>query len=245
MATAAPILSLIAGLVALIGLGGAHFGLLSPLAGFELFAVGALLGGLVSVIVALIGLYLSRGGRNPEGRRGSLVGLASGLGLLILVLAAAATGGDTAAAKKAINDITTDLENPPSFRPASVVPDYRDRDMSYPIEFVAIVREAYPDLSPLHLDASPREGFDRAIAAAESLGWEIVARAPNSGVFDAQDVSAVFRFVDDITVRVVPEKGGSRIDIRSKSRDGKSDLGANAARIRRFFDALRKAPDGP
>ncbi|HEB91654.1 MAG TPA: DUF1499 domain-containing protein [Deltaproteobacteria bacterium] len=240
MATAAPILSLLAGGVALAGLGGAHFGILSPFTGFKVFAVGALLGGLASVIVALVGLYLSRGGRDPEGRRGSLVGLASGLGLLILVLAAAATGGDA----PPINDITTDLENPPAFRPASVVPDYRDRDMSYPIDFVAIVREAYPDLSPLHLDTPPEEGFDRAIAAAESLGWEIVARAPSDGVFDAQDVSAVFRFVDDITVRVVPEDGGSRIDIRSKSRDGKSDLGANAARIRRFLDALREQPDG-
>ena len=51
----------------------------------------------------------------------------------------------------------------------------------------------------------------------------------------------MFHFVDDISVRIRPAAGGSRIDIRSKSRDGQGDIGANAARIRTFRDALPNA----
>lgn len=235
MAAAAPILSLVAGFVALLGMAGAYLGLIAPMTGFMLFVAGALLGGLLSVVVSLIGLVLSRGGRDPQGRTRALGGLAIGLGLLIVVLAAASTAGDA----PPINDITTDLDNPPAFESARIVPDYEGRNMSYPAEFVDIVRESYPDLKPLRLARPPDATFTGAITAAESLGWEIVARSASRRVFDAQDVSTIFRFVDDITVRIVADGPGSRVDMRSKSRDGRSDLGANAARIRSFFDALR------
>jgi uncharacterized protein (DUF1499 family) len=111
--------------------------------------------------------------------------------------------------------------------------------MSYPAQFVEIVRVSYPDLESLHVASPPDVTFERAITTAETLGWEIVSRSESRGVFDAQHVSSIFRFVDDITVRIVRDGPGSRVDMRSKSRDGQSDLGANAARIRVFFDALR------
>jgi uncharacterized protein (DUF1499 family) len=59
------------------------------------------------------------------------------------------------------------------------------------------------------------------------------------GRLEAISVSRVFRFIDDVVVRVRPEGSGSRIDMRSKSRVGKGDLGANAARIEDFMLALR------
>jgi len=235
MATAAPILSLIAGFVALLGVAGATLGLVAPFTGFRLFLAGALLGGLLSVIVSLVAIVLSRGGRDPQGRMRALGGLAIGLGLLIVVLGSATMAGDA----PRINDITTDLGDPPAFESAKIVPDYVGRDMSYPVEFVAIVRESYPDLEPLRLASPPDVIFERAVATAESLGWEIVSRSESRHVFDAQHTSSIFRFVDDITVRIVADGSGSRVDMRSKSRDGVSDLGANAARIRLFFDALR------
>jgi uncharacterized protein (DUF1499 family) len=234
MATAAPILSLVAGFVALLGVAGAYLGLVAPLTGFMLFVAGALLGGLLSVVVSLVGIFLSRGGRDPLGRTKALGGLAMGMGLMIVVLGAATMAGDA----PPINDITTDLDNPPEFESARIVPDYVGRDMSYPAEFVEVVRVSYPDLEPLRLDSPPDVTFERAIATAESLGWEIVSRSESRGVFDAQHVSTIFRFVDDITVRIVADGPGSLVDMRSKSRDGQSDLGANAARIRTYFDAL-------
>jgi uncharacterized protein (DUF1499 family) len=235
MAASALILSLVAGFVALLGVAGAYFGLVAPLTGFMLFVAGALLGGLLSVVVSLVGIFLSRGGRDPQGRTKALGGLAMGLGLMIVVLGAATMAGDA----PPINDITTDLDNPPEFESAKIVPDYVGRDMSYPAEFVEVVRVSYPDLEPLRLDSPPDVSFERAIAAAESLGWEIVSRSESRGVFDAQHVSRIFRFVDDITVRIVADGPGSLVDMRSKSRDGQSDLGANAARIHTYFDTLR------
>ena len=235
MAAAAPILSLVAGFIALLGVAGAYLGLVTPFIGFRLFLAGALLGGLLGVIVSLIGIVLARGGRDPKGRTKAFGGLAIGLGLLIVVLGAAAMGGDA----PSINDITTDLDNPPEFESARIVPDYVGRDMSYPTEFIEIVRQSYPDLEPLRLASPPDVTFERAIATAESLGWEIVSRSESRGVFDAQHVSRIFRFVDDITLRIVADGQGSLVDMRSKSRDGQSDLGANAARIRLYFDALR------
>jgi len=237
MAAAALILSLAAGGVALLGVGGSFLGFLSPLTGFQLFAAGALIGGLLSVIVALIGIFLSRGGNDPDGRKKSVTGLAIGLGLIIIVLGAASTAGDA----PRINDITTDLDNPPEFTSSMVVPDYVGRDMRYPEEFKAIVRESYPDLAPLRVSTSQQATFDQAIEIAESLGWEISAQSEGRGVFDAQDVSSIFHFVDDITIRIDAEGSGSRIDMRSKSRDGQSDLGANAARIRAYFAMFGEA----
>jgi len=232
MAAAAPILSLVAGAMAVLGVAGAFLGLVAPLTGFYLFAGGALLGGLVSVIVSLIAIVLTRGGADPAGRTKALTGLAIGLGLMIIVLGAASTAGDA----PSINDITTDLDNPPKFTTSIVVPDYVGRNMNYPDEFKSVVRESYPDLAPLRVAGSKEDTFRRAIAVAEEMGWEIVARSESNGVFDAQDVSTIFRFVDDIAIRVTATNSGSRLDMRSKSRDGKSDLGANAARIRAYFE---------
>lgn len=237
MATVALTLALISGATALIGLLGAYSGLLAPLVGFMLFAAGTLLGGISTLIVSVIGLVQTRGGRDPEGRRKALVGSAVGVVLLLVVFGAASTGGDV----PRINDITTDLENPPEFASAERVPAYAGRDMSYPEEFVPLVRAAYPDLAPIDLTVAPPEAFERARAAAQALGWEIVASDPDRTRFDARQETALFRFVDDVTVRIVPRGSGSRIDVRSKSRDGKSDLGANAARIRAFTEQLRSS----
>jgi len=234
MAAGALILSLIAGGIAVLGVAGSFFGLLAPLTGFELFAAGALLGGLLSAIVALIGIFLTRGGVDPGGRRKAMTGLAIGFGLMIVVLGAASTAGDA----PRINDITTDLDRPPQFQSAIVVPDYVGRDMRYPEAFKPIVRASYPDLAPLRVSTSPQATFRQAIRIAESLGWKIVARSESQGAFDAQATSSIFHFVDDIAVRITADGSGSRIDMRSKSRDGQSDLGANAARIRAYFDSF-------
>ena len=94
---------------------------------------------------------------------------------------------------------------------------------------------------PIRLSLPRDEAYRVALAGAEGLGWEITRRDPAAGVFEAQDTTALFRFVDDVSVRVRAEgETKSVIDVRSKSRDGQGDVGANAARIRlytgRIFD---------
>jgi len=72
----------------------------------------------------------------------------------------------------------------------------------------------------------------------KSLGWEIVAASPGEGRIEATDKTLFFGFKDDVVVRLRADDGGSRVDVRSVSRVGRSDVGANARRIRRFLDAL-------
>ncbi|MEE8581206.1 MAG: DUF1499 domain-containing protein, partial [Myxococcota bacterium] len=142
-----------------------------------------------------------------------------------------------------INDISTDLIQPPTFRAALHEPANEGRDMSYPDEFVPLVREAYPDIAPIWLEDEKSQAYRRARDAALALGWEISFEDEAGGTFEAQQVSSIFRFVDDIVVRVSERKEGTVIDLRSKSRDGRGDLGVNAERIRAF--AGRIEPTAP
>lgn len=99
-------------------------------------------------------------------------------------------------------------------------------------------RSGYPDIHPIMIARPPAEAFEAAQAAARDLGWSIDAADPASGRIEASVRSFWFGFTDDIVVQVSPVAAGSRIDVRSTSRVGVSDLGANAARIRAFQDKL-------
>ena len=92
------------------------------------------------------------------------------------------------------------------------------------------------------LPVAPAEAFKRADRAAMTMGWDVVARAPAEGRLEAVDTSAWFGFRDDIVVRIRAAGTGSRIDVRSKSRAGESDLGVNARRIRDFSARLKAEP---
>jgi uncharacterized protein (DUF1499 family) len=115
-----------------------------------------------------------------------------------------------------INDITTETENAGKAQ-----------------------RDAYPDIQPITLAEPPQKAFERALAAAQAMGWEIVARDPAAGRIEAVDTTLWFGFKDDVVVRVAAAPaGGSRIDVRSKSRVGRGDAGTNARRIRGFRERL-------
>lgn len=101
-------------------------------------------------------------------------------------------------------------------------------------------RDAYPDIQPILLAAPKEKAFERAAAAAQAMGWEIVARDAVAGRIEAVDTTLWFGFKDDVTVRVVSVPAGSRVDVRSRSRVGRSDIGTNAKRIRGFRAELLK-----
>lgn len=138
-----------------------------------------------------------------------------------------------------IHDITTDTENPPAF----VAIAERRRDAPNPAayggpEVAAQQKRGYPDLGPATVAAPPGRALAAAEAVARDLGWETVAVVPAEGRLEATATTAWFGFKDDVVVRVVPAGTGSRVDVRSKSRVGRSDLGVNAKRIRSFLTAL-------
>ena len=211
-----------------------HAGIALPIQGFGIFAMGLLLG-LLGFLLGAIALVVTRG---SQGIRRSRAWIGTGLGLLLVIVLLAA--GSPGRGLPRINDITTDSDDPPAFAAAAREPANKDRDLSYPASFAAEQRRGYPDLQPILLSQPPAEAFVRAQRAAGQLGWKTTYSDPASGVFEAQEVSPTFLFVDDIVVRVRPEAEGSRIDVRSKSRDGKGDLGMNAKRIRAFAQSIRE-----
>lgn len=220
-----------------LGFATAHFALLAPYAGFRIFALGLVPGSLLAVIFGLIGWLRSRG-QDAGGRRRALQGL--GLGGLLLVAGVALIAPHAGAPP--IHDLTTNPDDPPSFVEAARQDGNADRDLTYPhggAEVIAEQRRAYPDLQPIELAQPPEEAFDAALRVAEELGWTILWANAELRTIEAYEVSWAFRFVDDVAIRIRPLGGGSIVDVRSTSRVGISDLGANAARIRRFAERLQ------
>jgi uncharacterized protein (DUF1499 family) len=188
-------------------------------------------GGIAGAALGLIALVAG-------GRRG-LAAAALLLGLAAVVppwqLQRSARG------KPPIHDISTDTEAPPPFE--AVVP--LRRDASNPVayggaEVAAQQRRAYPDIVPALVALPQARAFERALGAAREQGWEIVAAVPAEGRIEATATSRWFGFKDDVVIRVLPQAAGSRIDVRSVSREGRGDVGANAQRIRDYLKTLRR-----
>jgi uncharacterized protein (DUF1499 family) len=192
---------------------------------------------LAACLVALAGGWIARPGASRRGFALALAGVALG---------AAASGVPFAmsqAAKTAppIHDITTDTGDPPQFVAAVPLRSDAPNGVDYGGEAIARQqRAAYPDIQPVIVAEAPDEAFTGALAAARDLGWEIVAAVPNEGRIEATDTTTWFGFKDDIVVRVAPAAGGSRVDVRSVSRLGRSDLGKNAKRVRAYLVRLRR-----
>lgn len=192
--------------------------------GFGMFA-GALVAGLAAAGTAAVGLMV------PRLREGSKAILMTAF---FAGLATAAIPLDHVRRVKTlpyINDVTTDTESPPQFVDAK----------PYERHFAELQRIGYPELRALELALPPAQAFARARDAAQALGWEVVAADERAGRLEAVATTRWFGFKDDIVVRVASAGGGSRIDVRSRSRVGRSDLGANARRIQDFLTAVGEA----
>ncbi len=140
-----------------------------------------------------------------------------------------------------IHDISTDLEDPPRFQAVLPLRKGAANPPAHPgAKVAAEQRRAYPDIQPLQLKASVVDVWAAILRAAETMGWRVVASDQDTGVLEAVATTRFFRFKDDIVVRMRNDGGGVRVDVRSKSRIGKSDLGANARRIRAFLRDLAR-----
>jgi uncharacterized protein (DUF1499 family) len=229
------LLGLLAPLLAAIGVYLAMQDMASAFVGFRTFALALPLSA-VGLIAGWIGLLRARGERNPAAKRVALAGSM----LSVLTLSAIIGLALPSASFPLINDITTDFTDPPQFVKCADVASNRGRDMSYPSAFVEQQRAGYPNLDGKTVALETGLAMERVRTALEALpGTKVIDVDVDGGRIEAVSISRVFGFVDDVVVRVRPEGNGSRIDMRSKSRDGKGDLGANAARIETFLLALR------
>lgn len=141
-----------------------------------------------------------------------------------------------------IHDITTDLENPPAFeamvrlrQDAPNPPEYAGEESRQAQE------EAYPDVRPLILDSDVQSVMDVATDLILQREWDMVAINRKDGRIEATEKLGWFGFKDDVVLRFSElENGDTRVDMRSKSRIGRSDLGVNAKRIERFLTDLER-----
>jgi uncharacterized protein (DUF1499 family) len=203
--------------------------------GFQILTWAAY-GGLAAGVLSLSGFVMALRLRWRLGELLACVGLVLGL----VVAGVPWQLKQTAQRVPPIHDITTDTDNPPAFVAILAL----RRDAPNPVDYGgpevgAQQHAAYPDLKPLVLGVPPDVAFDKALAAAREMGWDVVDAKPAEGRIEATDTTFWFGFKDDVVIRISPTSDGSRIDVRSVSRVGRSDIGTNAKRIRAYLEKLK------
>ena len=139
-----------------------------------------------------------------------------------------------------LHDITTDVADPPEFTSGLKNRSRSINSLQYGGESVAkMQRLAYPDIKTITVNKTPEQAYQIANKVVIKLGWEISETNKSLFTIEAVDTTRIFGFKDDIIIRIRANENGSQIDIRSLSRIGTSDFGANAKRIRHFIQAFR------
>jgi len=210
---------------------GARFGVWHFGIGFALLKADVYLGGAAMMVAAVtLGLAFS-----PRFRGAWPVALVALL-LPAFPLATILGTYHDARALPRIHDITTDSEDPPGFSAVLALrpPDANTLTYGGPA-LAARQAAAYPDIGPIFSRFEPDRAFELAKELAHAYGWRVVREDRKAGEIEAVDTTFWFGFKDDISIRIRPREGGSRVDIRSVSRAGVSDVGTNARRIRRFI----------
>jgi len=180
--------------------------------------------------------------------RQGLSGLSSAvLGLFIGILLLAYPGylGYRATTLPMISDVTTDMDNPPRY---DALARLRPRGrIEYPGGNTAALQHAgYPDIVPLQLNVPPKTAYDLALAIITKRKWRIIDPKPptparRDGTIEAVAQTLIMGFRDDVIVRISPLAQGSRVDVRSASRVGQHDFGANASRVRALLEDIDDA----
>lgn len=217
----------------------ARQGRVEPQTALSLLTVGVGLSGLTALLAVCGFASVWHHGRRGVKRAGF------GFTVALVLLAWPAWMAMRSATAPQLNDVTTDLADPPAFSRSQVA--LAARGGRVPPEPSPAIRErqriSYPDLGPIILDLDPAEAFIVARDALVAQGLRIVEAVPpggrtGNGRIEAVDQTFLLRFTDDVTIRIRPRADGARVDIRSASRVGSSDLGTNADRIRRLTQAI-------
>ena len=208
-----------------VGALGAKFGLWHFGRGFQLLYTGTFVSAGVAVLGIALLLFALQAGRKD-------VALPTCIGVAAAIVALAVTGWQyrLTTLVPPINDITTDLTDPPGFAATEL---RGGEPLTYDPQKSEAQMRGYPHLESMRSTLAPEAALARAVTVAQEAGWNVVASGARGDDLTVEAVATTFwfGFVDDIVVRVRPDGAGSLVDIRSASRVGISDLGANAARI--------------
>jgi len=229
------ILKIIQGLT-LVGLGLstlgpalAHFRQLTPYVGFR----ATLAGGAACGLALAAGTFLILKGPRS---RGLLIttGVAAMVTLPLLALALRKSDAPL------INDISTDLQSPPELTSTAARSDLPENLLIYDPALREIQTRSYPDLKGLNLPIDPASAFSRTLTVARSNpNWTLHEIDEKGMRIEGQEETFLFRFRDHFVIQVRATDSGSIVHMRSRSRDGKGDLGANTRRIRQFLGSLK------
>ena len=196
-----------------------------------------------SAILALAGLALSLAALYFTVVRKQIRGTAlalTGVIVAIFTVTPPLIWLDRARSLPMIHDISTDTANPPRFE--TVLPLRRDAVNTTEYGGPNIARQqhqAYPNIEPALIPRKFQDVFDAALIVARNMGWHIISSDSGTGRIEATDTTFWFGFTDDVVIRITAQESTTRVDMRSLSRVGRSDVGTNARRITDYLRALR------
>jgi uncharacterized protein (DUF1499 family) len=230
--------------VALISIALARSGVVDMTAVLAVFGAAILVACLAVLFACAAAVIIWRLGRRGAGLVTASVFLSA------IVLAGPAFYTAQAVRLPLLNDVSTDLNEPPEFSrsPRAIAARGNLDHASIPMDWRDAQRRAYPALQPIVLDLDVDEAWPLVIKAIEARKWRVVETTRPGGRIgvghiDAIDRTLIMGFPDDVTVRVRPLAGQTRIDVRSASRYGRHDFGTNARRIQAFSTELQAQLD--
>lgn len=211
-----------------LGIWGFQIGLLVLIPGGVLLAA-------IGLLVGIIGIFVSK----KRGFSSDLPTLLTSIVICGVILGIMGLQFSKGASVPPIHNISTDITDPPQFNAVAAIRGEGSNPLDYESDKIGPQQEAaYPEVQTLVLTASRAETLGSVVTALEEMGLEIVAVDEISGIVEATDTTFWFGFKDDVVVRVRDSGSGSEVDVRSVSRVGLSDLGANAARIMDLLNRL-------
>jgi uncharacterized protein (DUF1499 family) len=236
---------------------GGKFGLWTPLDAFRHVAgnastvlPAAAVLGVIALVLGIIYRFVF-GRSNAPGVGGYVAAVAAivvGAGGILYAQSVRQMAGEI----PPIHDISTDTADPPAFSAAMV--ERREIDgASNSVDYASKVdprsqrplpevqAEAYPDVQPIEVDVEPALAYRAALGVAREMGWRVTTASDEALMFEGTAETFWFGFKDDVVVRVTQTESGARIDARSVSRVGVSDLGANAARLEAFAERVSES----
>ena len=195
------------------------------------FLILSWLGGIVACILAFVAFF-----RTPEKRRAAITDEVIALFCVLAPLYGLMQGQGA----PPIHDISTDLKNPPIFRAAPMGrPDFANPLSRETPDLAQIQARAYPDIKTLRFSEKPAPIFAALKSLLQQEGVSLTDMHESDGHLEGVATTFIMGFKDDIVFRLRPSRGGTALDMRSVSRIGVSDLGANASRIRKIREALQ------
>jgi hypothetical protein len=190
-------------------------------------------GTFIAIMALLILLYAIIKILQNNNTKGILISIL-GLILIIPILFGAFMFKYKSSKYPKINDVTTNIENPPSFWEMP-------NPMEYPKDkFAKLQKSGYPDLKSLKLKQPIKNVFQKVLKIVKINRWELISEDIEEGQIEAISTSLLFGFKDEIVIRMKKKDDITIVDIRSRSRIGQIDRGVNARRIRSLIKALQK-----